>query len=98
MCTKKNTELVFDPSLPDIDYNLFPKEDWSDTIYETEIKGDLCEKLPDKMSKARGDGFVMSAFVDSNHAGDLLTRRSITGLLIYLNSTQSIGILRNRHN
>ena len=31
-------------------------------------------------------GFTMTAFVDSDHAGDLLTRRSRTGFLIYLNS------------
>ena len=76
-------ELVFDPSLPDfIDYNSFPKEDWSDNIYATDIKGELDEKLPDKMPKARGAGFIMSAFVNRNHAGDLLTRRSRTGFII----------------
>ena len=84
---KKNAELVFDPSLPDfIDYNFFPKEYWSDTIYATDTEGELHEKLPDKKPKARGSGFVMSAFVNSNHAGDLLTSRSRTGFLIYLNS------------
>ena len=84
---KHNAELVFDPSLPDfIDFNLFPKEDWSDTIYATDIEGELHGKLTDKMPKARGAGFVMSDFVDSNHARDLLTRRSRTGFLIYLNS------------
>ena len=86
MGAKHNAELVFDPSLSDIDYNFFPKEDWNDTIYATNIKGDLYEKLPDNIPKARVAGFVMSAFVDSNHAGDLLTRRSRTGFLIYLNS------------
>ena len=84
---KHNAELVFDPSLPDfIDYDSFPKEDWKDSIYATDNDDGLSKMLPDKMPKARGVGFVMSAFVDSNHAGDLLTRRSRTGFLVYLNS------------
>ena len=84
---KYNAELVFDPSLPDfVDYNLFCKEDWKDSIYTTDNNEGLNKMLPDKMPRARGVGFVMSAFVDSDHAGDLLTRRSRTGFLIYLNS------------
>ena len=32
-----------------------------------------------------GRGFRMTAYVDSDHAGDLVTRRSRTGFLVYLN-------------
>ena len=28
-----NTEMVFDPTTPDIDPNMFPKQDWSNTVY-----------------------------------------------------------------
>ena len=73
---KHNAELVFDPSLPDIDYSCFPLEDWSDTIYADDNDGQLDEVVPNDMPSSRGAGFVMSAFVDSDHAGDLLTRRS----------------------
>ena len=38
------------------------------------------------MSESRGIGFVMRAYVDSNHAGDQITRRSPTGFLMFLNS------------
>jgi hypothetical protein len=37
------------------------------------------------MPEARGIGFIMRAFVDADHAGDKLTRRSRTGFLVYLN-------------
>jgi len=33
-----------------------------------------------------GIGFTMRAFVDSDHAGDSITRRSRTGFIIFLNS------------
>ena len=39
------------------------------------------------MPEARGFGFTMIAFVDSDHAGDHVTRRSRTGYLIKLNNS-----------
>ena len=38
---KHNAELMFDPSLRDIDYNCFPQEDWNDTIYASDMYGHL---------------------------------------------------------
>ena len=38
------------------------------------------------MPQTRGSGFVMRAYVDVDHAGDSITRRSRTGFLVYLNS------------
>ena len=43
------------------------------------------EELPSSMPAPRGLGFVMRAFVDADHAGDSITRRSRTGFLVYLN-------------
>ena len=34
----------------------------------------------------RGIGFTMRAFVDSDHAGDSITRRSRTGFIVFLNN------------
>ena len=81
---KHNTEMIFDPSLPEIDESLFPKEDWSSSVYAT---GDceLKEVVPPNMPSPRGRGFTMRAYVDSDHAGDTVTRRSRTGFLVYLN-------------
>ena len=79
---KHNTEMVFDPSEPDIDYKLFEKQDWRDTVY-----GESKEQLPPNMPQPRGQGFKLVTYVDSDHAGDSVTRRSRTGFIVYLNSS-----------
>ena len=63
-----NSEMVFDPSEPDIDMNSFPKQDWSYSIYSSpgeEVK----EVLPPNMPTPLGLGFIIHVFVDANHAG-----------------------------
>ena len=77
-----NTELVFDPSDPDLDYSLFERKDWSSSEFG-HVEGK--EELPPNMPQPRGLGFVMSAKVDADHAADTVTRRSRTGFLVYLN-------------
>ena len=37
------------------------------------------------MHQNRGMGFVMWSYADADHAGDLVTRRSRTGFLVFLN-------------
>jgi len=76
-----NTEMIFDPSEPEIDMQLFPRKDWE----ATEFGADLNEELPGAMPASRGLGFVMRAFVDADHAGDTVTHCLRTGFLVYLN-------------
>ena len=76
-----NAELVFDPSYPEIDQSLFQPQDWSSTVYGDKLE----EDLPPNMPKPLGNAMKMTAYVDSDHAGDCLTRRSRTGFLVYLN-------------
>ena len=75
-----NSELVFDPSDPEIDASSFERQDWVSTEF-----GNLTEILPDNAPAPRGQGFRMKAYVDADHAGDVITRRSRTGFLVYLN-------------
>jgi hypothetical protein len=49
-----------------------------------EFYGDVQEELPPKMPKPRGQRVTISAFVDANHAGNKVTRRSHTGIIIYV--------------
>ena len=77
-----NSEMIFDPSDPDIDQSLFDRKDWTASEFGLTLE----EVLPPNMPTPRGMGFVMRAFVDADHAGDSITRRSRTGFLIYLNS------------
>ena len=68
-----NTELVFDPSDPDID------QDWISSDF-----GHVIDKreLPPNMPQPRGLGFTVSVKVDADHAANTITRRSRTGFLV----------------
>ena len=77
-----NTEMVFDPSYPEVDKDLFERKDWTTTEFGLKTK----EEMPTDMPEPRGLGFVMRSFVDADHATDSITRRSRTGFLVYLNS------------
>ena len=77
-----NAEMVFDPSDPDIDPNEFQRRDWE----ATEFGDDLEEILPENKPKPLGLGIIMRAYVDADHAAEVVTRRSRTGFLVYLNN------------
>lgn len=74
-----NSTLVFDEKEPILNEASFSSHDWSE-FYDVEE-----DPLPPKMPTPRGNRVIMSCFVDANHAGNLLTRRSQTGFLIFLN-------------
>lgn len=80
-----NSEMVFDPSQVDFDRSQFPDKDWSQSIYSQD-QAVLKETLPADMPKPRGVGFTMRTYVDSDHAGDKVTRRSRSGFLVFLNA------------
>ena len=77
-----NTEMVFDPSEPDLDMMLFERHDWA----SSEFGEHLTEEKPKNAPEPRGQAVTMSARVDADHAADTTTRRSRTGFLVYLNS------------
>ncbi len=82
MSYRNNSEIVFDPSAPEIDRSLFMRQDWAATAYGDGLK----EELPANMPESIGQGFIMSGYIDSDHADDVATRRSRTGFLVFLNS------------
>ena len=53
---------------PEIDINKFPREDWSATPY-----GECKEETPSNGPEPRVIVFTIRAFVDSDHAGDMIT-------------------------
>ena len=73
--------MAFDDKMPTLNEDAFHKTDWSESVY-----GDVEEELPPKMPKPRGNPVIMTCFVDANHAGDKVTRRSQTGFIIYVNN------------
>ena len=78
---KHNGVIIFNPNEPEIDINKSPLENWSPTPY-----GECKEEIPSNAPEPRGIAFTMRSFVDSDHAGDMITQRSRTGFLVFLNN------------
>lgn len=76
---KHNSRVVFDPTYPEIDMRDFKECDWK-SFY-----GDVKEAIPPNAPDPRGKEVDIRLYVDSDHAGDQLTRRSRTGFFIFLN-------------
>jgi hypothetical protein len=68
-----NTEMVFDPTPPVIDMNLFEQQDWSFLPYGCD---GLNKELPSNMPKSLDPLMTLRVYVDSNHTGDLVTQCS----------------------
>jgi hypothetical protein len=75
------SSIVFDPSDPGFDPAAFLDQDW------TEFYGHVEEELPPNMPEPLGAPVTISVFVDANHAGNVVTRRSHTGIVIFLQRT-----------
>ncbi|KAL7531096.1 hypothetical protein ACHAXR_003841 [Thalassiosira sp. AJA248-18] len=75
-----DAEMPFDPPEPEIDEAQFERRDWSQSIY-----GDVEEETPSNKSKPLGRSMSMRVYVDADHAGESITRRSRTGFLVFLN-------------
>jgi len=78
----QRSNMVFDPQMVELDEDAFADTDWKDSIY-----GKVEEELPPNMPKPLGNPVAITCFVDANHAGDKVTRRSQTGFIIYLNNS-----------
>ena len=77
--------LVMDPNTVPCDgdhfYNLATTEDWK------EFYGEVKEEDPPRMPEPLGAPVKILAFVDSNHAGNVVTRRSHSGFLVFIQNT-----------
>jgi hypothetical protein len=85
------SSIVFDPATPIYDPTAFIDQDWR------EFYGELEEELPPKMPQSLGNSVNISCFVDANHAGNVVTRRSHTGILIYVQNTPIIWHSRRQN-
>jgi hypothetical protein len=73
------SRLVFDDTYAVINNQFKENVDWTD------FYGDVKEPIPPNAPQARGKAVEITTFVDADHAGDRVTRRSRTGVLIYVN-------------
>ena len=84
--------IVFDPKTPQIDERAFNVDaDWTD------FYGDVSEELPPKMPEPKGKSVCISCFVDANHAGNVITRRSHTGVLIFVQNAPIIWFSKRQN-
>jgi hypothetical protein len=73
------SRLVFDDTYAVINNQFKENVDWTD------FYGDVKEPIPPNAPQPRGKAVEITTFVDADHAGDRVTRRSRTGVLIYVN-------------
>jgi hypothetical protein len=71
--------MVFDPNYVTWETEAFIQHDW------TEFYKDAKEQIPVNAPSPRGHAVQINGFVDADHAGNKVTRRSHTGILLYLN-------------
>ena len=74
-----NRSIHMDPRYPIIDENRFIVSDWEE-FYRHSI-----EPVPDCIPDPLGEPVEIHCFVDSSHASDVTSRKSQTGILIFLN-------------
>lgn len=76
-----NVKAVFDHTEPYVNEDQFEQNvNWK------EIYGEVVEEYPPIMPEPRGNYVIISCFVDADHAGNKVTRRSHTGIIIFVNN------------
>ena len=77
--------LAYDSKAPDVDESDFVQgANWKD------LYGAVEEELPPRMPEPRVSPVIISAFVDAEHAGNVVTRRSHTGIIIFFQNASII--------
>ena len=74
-------KIVYDTSEPDFSCHKIETFDWF-ALY-----GQVKEEMPYGMPVPKGNPVIISGFFDSSHSSCLVTRRSTTGILMFLNKT-----------
>jgi hypothetical protein len=87
---KHGSRMVFDPTYPAIDMSVFKQCDWK------EFYGDVREPIPGDAPIPLGRDVDLRLFVDSDHAGDHLARRSRTGFFIFMNMAPIFWLSRKQ--
>ena len=85
------SRIIFDPADPMPIKPTHAKPDWS-SFYDN-----LEEELPPKMPEPLGHPVHIYVFVDANHAGNLVTRRSHTGILLYVQNSPIVWLSQRQN-
>ena len=68
----------------DVDNGVFRVADWGDFFPDAD------PLIPNSCPKSLGEAVKLTCYVDANHAGNMITRRSHTGFVIFVNSAPVI--------
>jgi hypothetical protein len=75
----ENSTLVFDARYREVDESRFNSSDWS-SFYP-----DATEAIPNNIPAPRGKPVEVSCYCDADHAGCRVTRRSHSGIILFVN-------------
>ena len=78
---KHNEVMVFDYSGSELNQSVFQDENWTSTPY-----GECKEVIHKNTPKPRELGFTYRASINSDHAGDWITRRSRNDFILWSNN------------
>ena len=88
--TFPNGRIIFDTALPPAEPSSTGEYNWD------EFYPDAREEIPHDMPPPKYKPVRITAYVDADHAHDLVTRRSVTGVLIYINNTPIRSICKRQ--
>ncbi len=74
-------KLLFDTNFPNHADLAFVKQNWD------EFYPGIKEELPPDMLESKGKPVRITVYVDADHAHDVVTRRSVSGMILFLNNT-----------
>ena len=77
----EKSRIIFDPTDPVPVTPSHSRPDWSSFYPQLE------EELPPRMPEPLGNPVTLHVFVDANHAGNVVTRRSHTGILLFVQNS-----------
>jgi len=87
----EKSTMVFDDGIPNFTGSTFNKCDWSEVYPEAK------ELVPKWMPQPRGKSVTMSCFCDADHAGCRDTRRSHSGIFIFVNRAPIIWFSKRQN-
>jgi hypothetical protein len=85
------SRMVFDDTGPFFDDARFTKCDWSEFYPGAE------DPIPPNMPQPRGKSVVVTCYVDADHAGCRVTRRSQTGVIIMVNRAPILWLSKRQN-
>ena len=78
-------KLAYDLNSPEVD-----KSSFNNNVYWKDFYGDVEEELPLTMPEPRGNVVRICTLVNDNHAGNVVTCRSHSGIIIFVQNAPII--------